>query len=162
MLSWGNFFQNLSLGVFLVPFYVQKKHKKFEKSRSTFSWVETGLKFWPYFHGKTGPKQPKKTRFLESVLRLGRSKCHFLALKKVASWQHALMCTPQCIMGISGNFVFFLYTDLNPPALGCIIVFVLTLWFGGEWNTQTVVGLDILVHLWMMQRALVWTTKLLG
>ena len=31
------FSKNLSLGVFLVPFYVQKWHKKFEKSRSTFS-----------------------------------------------------------------------------------------------------------------------------
>ena len=38
---------------FLVPFYVQKWHKKFEKSWSTFSWLETGLKFWPLLEGKT-------------------------------------------------------------------------------------------------------------
>ena len=104
-------FQKPLLGCFfLLPFYVQKWHKKIEKSRSTFSWLETGLKFWPHLQGKTGPKQPKKcdfpklaqnppknrnawtrclpnhfggcfARFLDSVLRSGRTKCNFLALE---------------------------------------------------------------------------------
>ena len=45
--SRGHFFKNFSLGVFLLPFYVQKWHNKFEKSWIMFSWLETGFKNTP-------------------------------------------------------------------------------------------------------------------
>ena len=52
-----------------MPFYVEKWHKKFEKSRSTFSWLETGLKFWLHLHGKTCKKKQQQNAIFQNWLK---------------------------------------------------------------------------------------------